>query len=223
MRKTYKIKNTHKQQQMKLPLELIQEITLYLKFLSVLKLFPKLAHLVYNKKYTWNWCATHGRLDIIYLLHKNNIKDDTLDLAMTAAACGGHLEVLKFLHYNNISTVSIYGIYWAAQRGHLEILKFLHKNKYKEIFRTSCMNIAVERGHLEIVKWLHSNRKECCTTDAMDLAAKKGHLDIFSWLYHNADNCRKYAHRSIVIYAIKYKRLNIIEWFENEKKIKIKQ
>ena len=139
-----------------LPLELKQEITLYIGFIKTLCLFPNIAHYIYDpKKYTWSWSAETG-----------------------------HLEIIKWLHHNRTEGCTTWAIDWAASNGHLEIIKFLHKNRTEGCTKLA-MDWAAKYGHIKIVKWLHLNRTEGCTTDAMDWSARNGHLEIVKFLHLN--------------------------------------
>ena len=58
---------------MKLPIEIKQEIILYIEFNKVVKLFPRIAKYIYNKEiHTWNWAVENGHVDVIKWLHINN-------------------------------------------------------------------------------------------------------------------------------------------------------
>ena len=193
----------------RLPLELKQEITLYLGFIKTLCLFPDIAHYVYEREeYTWGWATTNGHLQTVKWLHKNNIKGfsyveqayNSLNIAtrvnityyiegctkqsMKFAAENGHLEIVKFLHKNRTEGCTKSAMDRAAMNGHLEIVKFLHNNR-TEGCTTDAMDCAASNGHLETVKWLHENRTEGCSTYAMNWIAQKGHLEIVKYLKEN--------------------------------------
>ena len=84
-----------------LPLELKQEIVLYLGLIKTVSLFPKIAHYVYDhKKYTLDWYARHGYLEIVKWLHLNRTEGCT-KAAMDWAEKKGHTEIVEWLHQNS--------------------------------------------------------------------------------------------------------------------------
>lgn len=83
---------------MKLPIELIEEISFYFTFVKIFELFPKLARYVFDKeKHTWKWAASNGYLEIIKWLYYNDkcYPEYVRGLALQ----NGHLEILKWLEF----------------------------------------------------------------------------------------------------------------------------
>ena len=111
-----------------LPLELKQEITLYLGFIKTVDLFPEIAHYIYNKeKYTWYHVVYKSNLNILKWLHRNRIEGCTKDV-MDWAANDGHIETVRWLHQNRTEGCTKRAMNWTKYEGHTEIVKYLKEN-----------------------------------------------------------------------------------------------
>lgn len=127
-----------------------------------------------------------GQLELIawVLQHLKLVEPLEVELAMTAAAAGGHLECVKLLHQHVVGQCSLDTMDKAAGNGHLEVVQWLHANR-TEGCTVDAMNKAACNGHLEVVQWLHIHRSEGCTFFAMDWAAEENQLDVVQWLHEN--------------------------------------
>ena len=93
----------------RLPLELKQEIVLYLDFLKCVEIFPKIAYHIYAiKPNKWEWCIKNGKILV------GLARDYNIDLA----AQHGYLKAVKWLHQNHIEGCTTAAMDSAAKNGH---------------------------------------------------------------------------------------------------------
>ncbi|ETP30458.1 hypothetical protein F442_20558, partial [Phytophthora nicotianae P10297] len=173
---------------------------------------PKLAH-IRHADYD---AAKKGRLDIVKLLHSNNI-DGCTRIAIQIAAARGHLDVVKWMllckHKKLAGIRTRRTMDCAAESGDLEMVKWLHKNTRKTC-STPAMDRAASSGHLDVVQYLHENRSEGCSTSAMDDAARNGNLQIVQWLSENrTEGCTTHA----MDYAAAGGHIEVVKWLHDNR------
>ncbi|ETO61183.1 hypothetical protein F444_20775 [Phytophthora nicotianae P1976] len=160
--------------------------------------------------------AKKGRLDIVKLLHSNNI-DGCTRTAIQIAAARGHLDVVKWMllckHKKLAGIRTRRTMDCAAESGDLEMVKWLHKNTRKTC-STPAMDRAASSGHLDVVQYLHENRSEGCSTSAMDDAARNGNLQIVQWLSENrTEGCTTRA----MDYAAAGGHIEVVKWLHDNR------
>jgi hypothetical protein len=147
---------------MRLSIEIVEEILIYLPFELSIKV-----HLgSYIKKYIdieeiWNWAAMSGNLEIIQLLHN------------------GH-EICRICTANVMDD--------AVANGHFEIVKFLYENCTEHACSAWAMDDSDSSDHFKFVKFCFKNRNKVCTKHAADNAIINGHQKIIQFLKNYLKN-----------------------------------
>ena len=109
------------------PLEVLDQIALYLEFEKVISLS-----------------------DYVAMKMTESLNErETRYYAQT-----GNFTVLKWLHRHRSSVFTKKTIDTAAEYGHIQVVKWPHEN-CNENFTMEAMNGAAMNGHLKIIKWLH--------------------------------------------------------------------
>ncbi|OQR89656.1 hypothetical protein ACHHYP_06140 [Achlya hypogyna] len=161
--------------------------------------------------------AIYGHVSMVSFLQDFGVAVtwETLMLACVS----GRIEVAQFAH----DLISGPDCCWdpetvdcAARRGHLSIIRFMHQYDYSG-FSSQTMDMAAENGHLEVVRFLHEHRGEGCTSAAMLGAVRFGHLEVVTFL----DLYRPDAHAdNILVIALHYGQQAILDYFQEERKLK---
>eukprot|EP01132_Coremiostelium_polycephalum_P001485 gene1485-1873_t len=144
---------------------------------------------------SWVGAIKSGNLDIIKLLHTNNIYTCHPDV-MDKAAHFNHLEIVKFLHYNRSEGCTVYAQNLAASNGNLEMLQFLNFNR-TEGFTEDALNNSAKNNHFEVLKFLHtciidqnSNNISINTSETILSSCIGGHLEIIKYLFQHRTDTR---------------------------------
>ena len=202
-----------------LPLEICEDIFIYLPFEKVVYLSERIAKKLYNRnKHTIKWVVQNNYIGCLKWLYKRD-HYFCISYAMFICIEYGKLEMLQWLYKlksnADCSThILHYKINLAARYNHLDIIKWL--DGQGETFSYLAIQWAAENGYLEIVKWLCSKFTELIPSLTLDLAAGNGHLDIIKWFYEN----RKEICSSLSIdLAARNGHLDIIKWLYYEKNI----
>ncbi|KAF1788994.1 Ankyrin repeat-containing domain [Phytophthora cactorum] len=165
--------------------------------------------------------ARVGQLDLVKLLHSNNV-DGCSRSAIRSAAAHNNFDIVKWLisckHKSVLEIGSYFPIDGAACNGHFEMVKWLHEHT-PEACSHSAMDGAqpgailtsfnAHEGNLQIVQWLSENRTEGCTTSAMDNAAYYGHIEVVKWLH---DNRREGCTVDAMNLAARNGHLDVVKW-----------
>lgn len=150
---------------MLLPIEIVEEIILYLD-LPLVKLIYLSTRLA-KEKYK----------SLKHLNPKTNY--------VNAAARRGQLDMIKWFHNNDNECFNEYSMNYAAGNGHFNVVKWLHENRTERCFGIA-LTLAAENGHFEVVKFLYENRKEvrhdCAIKRAMTAAFDNKHHVVATWL-----------------------------------------
>lgn len=173
----------------KLPVEIFEEILLYLPFETVLFFSNNVSKKLYNRiKHNVQRYIIYDNLPAIKWIYENDIDQfcktsiynfniDNIDLASSY----GHLDIVKFLTEKNIGNATVEAMNIASRHGYLEVVKFLHYNRGE-----GCTNLAIDwaakYGHFEIVKFLCENRNEGFTKLALHWSDKNHHKEIYDYL-----------------------------------------
>lgn len=208
-------------------------IRLILMYLN--KVDWKLVWAAHNKKYEkrlrehdWFWlqCALHGYLDLILwgINHKayhftpsgSTFLEGRL---LNNAAKGGHLHILKWSLYQQsvpclklkMDTGEISVALTAMEYGHVECVEwFINHTNLLESKHWSFYSKAARRSSIGVMELLKKhnvpmNWRNCVT------AATCGQLDALKWLRANGCEWNEF----VVIEAIRYKHLHVLEWAVN--------
>ncbi|KAF1783529.1 Ankyrin repeat-containing domain [Phytophthora cactorum] len=127
--------------------------------------FPEHAYISFA-----DWDAARvGQLDLVKLLHSNNV-DGCSRSAIRSAAAHNNFDIVKWLisceHKSVLEIGSYFPIDGAACNGHFEMVKWLHEHTPE-----ACSHSAMDersQGDIDVVQWLHENRSEGCSTLAME-------------------------------------------------------
>jgi hypothetical protein len=173
-----------------LPIEIFEQVLMYLPFEKVIYLSDYVSKRIYNpKQHNLQMYIINGNLEAIKWIYKNDIEHFDINESryyynniIDVLACYGHLHVVKFLTEKKVGKASLEAMNSSARSGHLELVKYLHYNRTEGCTK-SAMDCAAENGHLEVVKFLAENRKEGCSEMAIAWAAKNGHLDVVKYLH----------------------------------------
>ncbi|KAG3131288.1 hypothetical protein PC128_g26627 [Phytophthora cactorum] len=175
--------------------------------------FPELAYISFA-----DWDAARvGQLDLVKLLHSNNV-DGCSRSAIRSAAAHNNFDIVKWLisceHKSVLEIGSYFPIDGAACNGHFEMVKWLHEHT-PEACSHSAMDRAAARGDIDVVQWLHENRSEGCSTLAMDVAARVGNLQIVQWLSENrTEGCTTSAMDNAAYYG----HIEVVKWLHDNRR-----
>lgn len=166
------------------------------------------------------YAAQGGHFDILKWLRKKKCPWDKY--TCDCAAEHNRFEILKWA-YENGCEMDICTLYHAAKCGNLEMVKWIvekigcaEKNNcadtdnYEWTDRTYIF--AAGSGNIEIFEWLDKFHGPIKTKSNIEstyhTAASKGHLNILKWLHE-----KQYQMTELIyIGAIKYGRIDILEW-----------
>jgi hypothetical protein len=173
-----------------LPVEIFEQVLIYLPFEKVIHLSDYVSKRIYNpKQHNLQMYIINGNLEAIKWIYKNNIDQFNISYyyyyisakMIDMAAHYGHLHVVKFLTEKKVGKASFEAMNSSARSGHLELVKYLHYNRTEGC--TKCaIDWAAENGHFEVVKFLCENRTEGFTKLAMYWVDRKKFKDIYDYL-----------------------------------------
>lgn len=170
------------------------------------------------------WAAYLGQLSIVKCLLEKKAHVDGSEFKL--AAENGHLNVIEHLYENTNNSKDYIKIafFAAAEYGRTPILAYFIKkgliNKTDESNNTALM-LAVYNGHFQTVEYLV---EQCgadvnCETpqgkNAISCAIEKGDINIVTFLFEkslNSTNTRIELANKLIIHAIKYQKIDIIEY-----------
>ncbi len=111
--------------------------------------------LAFRCPYAGHECARRGLLWVL-LARGKDMGGLMTKWTMDWAACNGHLEVVKWLHVNSTEGCTAHAMDWAAACGHLEVVKWLHLNRSEGCTHWA-MIWAVANDRLDVAQWLREN------------------------------------------------------------------
>jgi len=72
----------------------------------------------------WNYAACIGSLELIILLHNNNVPNCDTSV-MNSAALHGYLHIIKWLHNNRTEGCNRWALLYSGLNNHTQIIQYL--------------------------------------------------------------------------------------------------
>ena len=165
-----------------------------------------------------------GDLQQLIKLNIDNIEIDIITRCYIECCKRGYTDIVKYLYANktkelNKREINNEAFLLSSSNNHMELSKWLYANlstfcvtlNDNWAFRRCCKN-----GYLIMAKWLYNLCPEMNIYSLNFLSLKwcsiDGRLKTLKWLYSLNNNIPNRIYEEMMVFAIKYKNQNIIDW-----------
>lgn len=179
-----------------------------------------------NNNFGIRWAAGQGYSEIVRLLLRD-VRVDSLDEALIAAARKGQVEVMRLLLANervNPAAMDNLAIIEAAETGQLEAVKILLSDERVNPADAddAAIRSAAQGGHTEVVQLLLSDPRvdpAASNNEALKLAAARSRLNVIRLLLADERVNPAVDNNYTLRYALRYGRQDVVDLLKADPRV----